>query len=129
MLNMRDIMGAFRACAPPDTPAIIAAQNFKSGVGKSIVTTDLVYYLAVKGYRVLVVDCDSQETTTTLLGFNPHFNVTCEQTRYAYLSIDRRQADLLYAVQKTPWPNVDLIPPYPRHDLDLYLVCSGHLRL
>ncbi len=53
---------------------------------------------------------------TTLFGFNPHFNITQEQTLYPYLSIDPTQTDLLYAVQPTPWPNVDLIPS----NLDLF---------
>jgi chromosome partitioning protein len=96
--------------APLDVPAMIAVQNFKGGVGKSTVTTHLAHYFAVQGYRVLVVDCDSQATTTTLFGFNPHFNITREETLYPYLSIDPTQADLLYAVKRTPWPNVDLIP-------------------
>ena len=38
------------------------------------------------------------------------FNITREETLYPYLSIDPTQADLLYAVKRTPWPNVDLIP-------------------
>lgn len=109
LLHMRDVLSASPARAPLDTPAIIAVQNFKGGVGKSTVTTHLAHYLAVQGYRVLVVDCDSQATTTTLFGFNPHFNVRREQTLYPYLSIEPTQGDLLYAVQKTPWPNVDLI--------------------
>jgi chromosome partitioning protein len=83
---------------------MIAVQNFKGGVGKSTVTTHLAHYFAVQGYRVLVVDCDSQATTTTLFGFNPHFNITREETLYPYLSIDPTQADLLYAVKATPWP-------------------------
>ncbi len=110
MLHMREVLGASPARAPLDIPAMIAVQNFKGGVGKSTVTTHLAHYFAVHGYKVLVVDCDSQATTTTLFGFNPHFNITREETLYPYLSIDPTQADLLYAVKNTPWPNVDLIP-------------------
>ena len=110
LLNMRKILGASPERAPLDVPAVIAVQNFKGGVGKSTVTTHLAHYFGVQGYRVLVVDCDSQATTTTLFGFNPHFNISREETLYPYLSIDPTQADLLYAVKGTPWPNVDLIP-------------------
>lgn len=110
LLNMREVLGASPRRAPGTTPAMIAVQNFKGGVGKSTVTTHLAHYFGVQGYRVLVVDCDSQATTTTLFGFNPHFNITREETLYSYLSIDPTQADLLYAVKRTPWPNVDLIP-------------------
>lgn len=110
LLHMRDVLGASPRRGEDDEPAIIAVQNFKGGVGKSTVTTHLSHYFAIQGYRVLVVDCDSQATTTTLFGFNPDFDVDREQTLYPYLSIDPTQADLLYAVQSTPWPNVDLIP-------------------
>ena len=110
MLVMRRVLGAEPHRGPDDVPAIIAVQNFKGGVGKSTVTTHLAHYLGVQGYRVLVVDCDSQATTTTLFGFNPHFNITRDETLYPYLALEPTQADLLYAVKKTPWPNVDLIP-------------------
>jgi len=65
MLYMREVLGASPARAPLDVPAMIAVQNFKGGVGKSTVTTHLAHYFAVQGYRVLVVDCDSQATTST----------------------------------------------------------------
>lgn len=108
--HMRDVLGASPRRRGADRPAIIAVQNFKGGVGKSTVTTHLAHYLAVQGYRVLVVDCDSQATTTTLFGFNPHFNITRAETLYPYLALEPTQGDLLYAVKPTPWPNVDLIP-------------------
>lgn len=110
MLVMRRVLSAEPHRAESDPPAIIAVQNFKGGVGKSTVTTHLAHYLGLQGYRVLVVDCDSQATTTTLFGFNPHFNITRDETLYPYLALEPTQADLLYAVKKTPWPNVDLIP-------------------
>ncbi len=126
MLNMREVLGASPARAPMDVPAIIAVQNFKGGVGKSTVTTHLAHYFAVQGYRVLVVDCDSQATTTTLFGFNPHFNIAREETLYPYLSIDPTQTDLLYAVKPTPWPNVDLIPSnLELFDVEYELAASG----
>lgn len=126
LLHMREVLGASPARAPMDQPAIIAVQNFKGGVGKSTVTCHLAHYFAVQGYRVLVVDCDSQATTTTLFGFNPHFNIAREETLYPYLSIDPTQADLLYAVKRTPWPNVDLIPSnLELFDVEYELAAAG----
>lgn len=126
MLNMREVLGASPHRSANDEPAMIAVQNFKGGVGKSTVTTHLAHYFAVQGYRVLVVDCDSQATTTTLFGFNPHFNITREETLYPYLSIDPTQADLLYAVKQTPWPNVDLIPSnLELFDVEYELAAAG----
>ncbi|CAI9122308.1 AAA family ATPase [Brytella acorum] len=126
MLHMRQILGASPQRSPEDVPAIIAVQNFKGGVGKSTVTTHLAHYFAMQGYRVLVVDCDSQATTTTLFGFNPQFNVTRDDTLYAYLSIDPTQTDLSYAIKKTPWPNVDLIPSnLELFDIEYELAAGG----
>ena len=126
LLNMRQVLAASPERAPLDVPAIIAVQNFKGGVGKSTVTTHLAHYFAVQGYRVLVVDCDSQATTTTLFGFNPHFNVSRAETLYPYLSIEPTQNDLLYAVKSTPWPNVDLIPSnLELFDVEYELAASG----
>lgn len=126
LLHMRDVLGASPARSPLDQPAIIAVQNFKGGVGKSTVATHLAHYLAVQGYRVLVVDCDSQATTTTLFGFNPHFNITRDQTLYPYLSIEPTQSDLAYAIHKTPWPNVDIIPSnLELFDIEYELAAAG----
>jgi chromosome partitioning protein len=126
LLHMRDVLGASPARAPLDLPAVIAVQNFKGGVGKSTVTTHLAHYLGVQGYRVLVVDCDSQATTTTLFGFNPHFNITRAETLYPYLSIEPTESDLQYAVKRTPWPNVDLIPSnLELFDVEYELAAAG----
>ncbi|QDH18113.1 AAA family ATPase [Swingsia samuiensis] len=126
LLHMRAVLNASPQRTPLDVPAIIAVQNFKGGVGKSTVTTHLAHYFAIQGYRVLVVDCDSQATTTTLFGFNPHFNITREETLYPYLSIDPTESDLAYAVKSTPWPNVDLIPSnLELFDVEYELAAAG----
>ena len=126
LLNMRQVLGASPRRAPEDPPAIIAVQNFKGGVGKSTVTTHLAHYFAVAGYRVLVVDCDSQATTTTLFGFNPHFAIRREETLYPFLSIEPTQDDLRYAVRSTIWPNVDLIPSnLQMFDVEYELAAAG----
>ncbi|ESQ87952.1 cobyrinic acid a,c-diamide synthase [Asticcacaulis sp. AC460] len=126
LLNMRKVLGASPQRTAEDQPAIITVQNFKGGVGKSTVTTHLAHYLAVAGYRVLVVDCDSQATTTTLFGFNPHFAIRREETLYPYLSIEPTQDDLRYAVKSTIWPNVDLIPSnLQMFDVEYELAATG----
>ena len=50
--QMRQVLDASPARSAKDTPAMIAVQNFKGGVGKSTVTTHLAHYFAVQGYRV-----------------------------------------------------------------------------
>jgi chromosome partitioning protein len=126
LLNMREVLDSSPRRGPDDVPAIITVQNFKGGVGKSTVTTHLAHYLAVQGYRVLVVDCDSQATTTTLFGFNPHFAIRREETLYPYLSIEPTEETLDYAVKRTIWPNVDLIPSnLQMFDVEYELAATG----
>jgi chromosome partitioning protein len=91
-----------------DAPITLACQNFKGGVGKSTTCVNLAHYLALRGYRVLVIDTDSQATTTSMFGYMPDAQVTQEQTLLPYL--DSTESTLLYAVRKTYWPNIDLIP-------------------
>ncbi len=47
---------------------VIAVTNRKGGVGKSTLTVHLAAGLAIRGQRVLVVDCDPQGQCATLLG-------------------------------------------------------------
>ena len=91
-----------------DEPIVVACQNFKGGVGKSTTCVNLAHYLALKGYRVLVVDTDSQATTTSMFGYVPDAEIDEDATILPYLS--GYQTTLDYAVRPSYWPNIDLIP-------------------
>jgi len=91
-----------------DQPLIVACQNFKGGVGKSTTCVNLAHYLALKGYRVLVVDTDSQATTTSMFGYVPDAEIDEDATILPYLSGFQKTLD--YAVRRTYWPNIDLVP-------------------
>jgi chromosome partitioning protein len=106
--SFRRHFGTLPQRADSDPPITIACQNFKGGVGKSTTCVNFAHYLALKGYRVLVVDTDSQATTTSMFGYMPDAQVTQEQTLLPYL--DSSESSLVYAVRKTYWPNIDLIP-------------------
>ena len=94
--------------AESDRPIVVACQNFKGGVGKSTTCVNFAHYLALRGYRVLVIDTDSQATTTSMFGYMPDAEITPEHTLLPYL--DSTESSLVYAVRKTYWPNIDLIP-------------------
>jgi chromosome partitioning protein len=94
--------------ADSDPPITIACQNFKGGVGKSTTCVNFAHYLALKGYRVLVIDTDSQATTTSMFGYMPDAEITQEHTLLPFL--DSTESTLMYAVRKTYWPNINLIP-------------------
>jgi chromosome partitioning protein len=91
-----------------DEPLVVACQNFKGGVGKSTTCVNLAHYLALKGYRVLVVDTDSQATTTAMFGYLPDAEIEEADTMLPYLNGDEK--DLAYAIRRTYFPNIDLIP-------------------
>ncbi len=91
-----------------DVPLVIACQNFKGGVGKSTTCVNFAHYLALKGYRVLVIDTDSQATTTSMFGYLPDAEITEADTMLPYL--DGEQKGLGYAIRKTYFPNLDFIP-------------------
>ena len=61
---MREHFGTRPHRAPDDAPVILAVQNFKGGVGKSTIAAHAAQYFAERGYRVLIVDTDSQASTT-----------------------------------------------------------------
>ena len=108
--RMRTVFGTLPHRAPEDPATVLAVQNFKGGVGKSTVTVHLAQYLALQGYRVCVVDCDSQASTTSMFGLNPDVDVNeNEDTLYPFFQ-HGGPATLHYALRATYWPNVALIP-------------------
>ncbi|KAA8610034.1 AAA family ATPase [Salipiger aestuarii] len=120
---------------PEGLPAkIVAVANFKGGVGKTSTAAHLAMSAALDGYKVLVIDLDSQGSMTSIFGGK----VSDEwQTVFPLLArnyaahlradnlrrMDRGEApqpldDTLTEalkvepaslVQKTHWPNIDLI--------------------
>lgn len=91
-----------------DTALVIACQNFKGGVGKSTTCVNLAHYLALRGYRVLVIDTDSQASTTAMFGYLPDADIEESGTMLPFLNGDEK--DLAYSVRRTYFPNIDLIP-------------------
>jgi len=91
-----------------DAPMVVACQNFKGGVGKSTTCVNFAHYLALKGYRVLVIDTDSQATTTSMFGLVPDADITQEETILPYLASEKKS--LSYCIRETYFPGIDLIP-------------------
>lgn len=108
--RMRKLFGTLPHRSADDPPAVIAVQNFKGGVGKSTTVTHLSHYFALKGYRVCIIDCDSQASTTALFGLNPDVDVNeDEDTIYPFLQHGGPKS-LHYALRATSWPGVAIIP-------------------
>ena len=87
---------------------VIAVANTKGGVGKTTTSFVLAQGLSRRGYDVLLFDGDPQGSSTTLCGTVPETDVDEGDTVIPFLAGD--QADLRYAVRKTYWDGLDLIP-------------------
>ena len=107
--DMRGVFGTRPWRKPEDPCAVIAVQNFKGGVGKSTLSVHLAQYMAIQGYRVALVDCDSQASSTTLFGYVPDLDLTEDQTLYPFLREDDMRS-LDYALLDTHFDGLKLIP-------------------
>jgi len=59
----------YRPYRPKGLPAkVVAVANFKGGVGKTSTAAHLAMSAALDGYKVLVVDLDSQGSMTSIMG-------------------------------------------------------------
>jgi chromosome partitioning protein len=107
--HMREVFGTRPWRDPADPLAILAVQNFKGGVGKSTIAVHLAQYLAIRGYRVLLMDCDSQASTTMMFGLVPDRDVDENATLYGYLH-DEGMIGLKPLLRRTHFDNLWLLP-------------------
>jgi chromosome partitioning protein len=107
--DIRDLFGTRPSRGPGDEPVVLGVQNFKGGVGKSTIAVHAAQSLALKGYRVLLVDADPQASTTGLFGYNPEVDIDEDDTLLPFLEPGGRES-LTYAVRPTYFDGLDLIP-------------------
>ncbi|MEM6565279.1 MAG: AAA family ATPase [Pseudomonadota bacterium] len=113
---------------------VLAVANFKGGVGKTSTCAHLAMSAALDGYRVLVIDLDSQGSMTSIMGgqvadewqtafpvlardFARHLsdeNQVRQARGEAPYPLDETLSEALEVsprnlIQKTHWPNIDLI--------------------
>ncbi|RKF12409.1 chromosome partitioning protein [Roseovarius spongiae] len=125
----------YRPYRPAGLPAkIVSVANFKGGVGKTSTAAHLAMSAALDGYRVLVVDLDSQGSMTSIFGgrvedewgtvfplLARHYAMQAQadnQARAARGEAPQPLDDTLGEalgitaqdlIQPTHWPNIDLI--------------------
>ncbi|SFH35185.1 AAA family ATPase [Sulfitobacter dubius] len=125
----------YRPYRPKGLPAkVVAVANFKGGVGKTSTAAHLAMSAALDGYKVLVVDLDSQGSMTSIMGGQVQdewqtifpllardyaVQVQAEnRVRSAAaepeIPMDETLTEALTislgdVVQKTHWPNIDLV--------------------
>ncbi|MEO9778534.1 MAG: AAA family ATPase [Sedimentitalea sp.] len=125
----------YRPYRPEGLPAkLVAVANFKGGVGKTSTAAHLAMSAALDGYKVLVIDLDSQGSMTSIFGgtvedewqtafplLARHYGEHLRADNQRRLdrgeapqpldealteALDIRAQDL---IQTTHWPNIDLI--------------------
>jgi chromosome partitioning protein len=78
--------------------------NFKGGTGKTSVSTSYAFRLAEMGYRVLVIDLDSQGHASKCLG------VAGEDAEHTLFDAIIKKAPLDKVIVPTGMPGLDLVP-------------------
>lgn len=87
---------------------VITCFNLKGGSGKTSSNIHISQRLSLSGFRVLLVDSDSQASLTNMFGITPEYDPDM-LTLYDMI----RYEDPVLArdvIQKTYFPNIDLIP-------------------
>ncbi len=122
--GMRDHYGTRVSRTDDEKLMVLAVQSFKGGVGKSVTTVHLAQYLALAGYRILIMDCDPQASTTSSFGYIPDLAFEKKDTIIPFL--DGESETLDYCVRKTYFDGIDLIPScLPLYDAEFGLYNSA----
>jgi chromosome partitioning protein len=106
--QIRDALNARPGRQPHEAAVRLAVQSFKGGVAKSVTTVYIAQYLAEKGYRVLVVDCDPQASATQSFGYVPDHNFKERHTLSP--ALHGEEDTLEYAIIPTYFDGIDLVP-------------------
>lgn len=125
----------YKPYRPKNVPAkMVSVANFKGGVGKTSTTAHLAMSAALDGYKVLILDLDSQGSMTSIFGgkvadewqtvfplLARHYGTHLRRENQGRL--DRGEAPIPMddtlsdafkiktqdVIQSTHWPNIDLI--------------------
>lgn len=89
----------------------IAILNHKGGVGKTTITMNFGAELAMKGYKVLLVDFDSQANLTRSTCDNPYFEETIANAIAEIINGNFEKLDPgKYIIKTSITENLDIIP-------------------
>jgi chromosome partitioning protein len=96
--------------ASNDHLQVIAVTNFKGGSGKTTTSVHLAQYLTLRGYRVLAIDLDPQASLSSLLGFQPEFDLKANETLYGAVRYDDERRPLSEIIRKTYFDGLSVVP-------------------
>ena len=92
--------------------AIVVFSNFKGGSAKTTSSVHFAQFMAREGYRVLLVDLDSQGSATAQFGIDPSTEVGLNNSFAAWTAAREtgEQLDAASLCQATYWPSIELVP-------------------
>ncbi|MDB5370452.1 MAG: Cobyrinic acid ac-diamide synthase [Roseomonas sp.] len=95
--------------------ATVVFTNFKGGSAKTTSSVHFAQFLALAGYRVLLVDLDSQGSATAQFGFDPAREAGPDESFAAWTAARDTGAAVSAAAlcRHTYWPTIDLVPAGP----------------
>jgi len=115
--KLRDLRGTTpRKMYGIDRAFCMAIANFKGGVAKTFTASTFAQYLALRGWRVLLVDLDPQASLSTTFGLDSTKTDDWE-TILPYLygkdMLEQEKQELPKSfhevIRKTYWPGIDLV--------------------
>jgi chromosome partitioning protein len=89
---------------------VLAITNFKGGSGKTTTSIHLAQYLALRGYRVLAIDLDPQASLSSLMGFQPEFDLRGNETLYGAVRYDGERRPLSEVIRQSYFDGLDIVP-------------------
>jgi chromosome partitioning protein len=99
-----ELRAALGQAPEPVAPRVQLFLNFKGGTGKTSLSSSYAYRLAERGYRVLVLDLDSQGHASKCLGHE------AGQASHTLFDVLVRRVPLSEATVATRMPNLWLVP-------------------
>ena len=98
----------FKTKPTKDYCPVLSVSGHKGGGWKTTTAIHKGQWLAMKGYRVLMVSMDPQGSLNLAMGLLPDVDVKVENTLLPFFLGERDNAK--YAIQKTYFPGLDIIP-------------------
>nr|WP_294577697.1 AAA family ATPase [uncultured Rhodopila sp.] len=92
--------------------ATIVFSNFKGGSAKTTSSVHFAQYMAREGYRVLLIDLDSQGSATAQFGMDPSTEVGLDNSFAAWTAARDAERELPASslCQPTYWPSIHIVP-------------------
>ena len=98
---------------PGDPQARLVVYNLKGGVSKTSLSANLAQFLALRGYRILVIDLDPQASFSDMFDIQADVDDLLsiyDVLKYEDLINGTSPVPITEAIQATYVPNIDIVP-------------------